>query len=165
MITRCRFLLVGLIAALLVPSIAAADASGRLREVGLPGSGAYGPGILKPDELEQCLKAEREIQAATDTLKTTETSLKRQSDEAEKLAREIGGDASQLTRTNQAAVDGHNAKVQRFQTLVTSLKDEITAFNARTNSHNVRVQQFTSTCADKNYYDSDRRALRARFGL
>jgi Skp family chaperone for outer membrane proteins len=160
-----RLLLLGVIAAVQVPSIAAADVSGRLRAVGLPGAGTYGYGILKPDELEQCLKAEKEIQAASAMLKTTESALKRQSDEVEKLARELSGGASQLVRTSQAAVDSYNAKVQRFQTLVAPIKDEITAFNARTNSHNVRVQQFIGSCAEKDFYDSDRRALRARYGF
>lgn len=148
-----------------MPSVAQADVKVQLRAAGLPGSGSYGPDILKPDELEQCVRSGKDINANSDALETAEAALKTQSSEIVRLNQEIERNARQLDRTNQSIVDSHNANVQRYQTLIKDHNAHIATFNSRTYNHNVQIQKFSASCADKKYYESDRQAVRSRTGF
>ncbi len=164
MFIRRRFLLLGALFALHMPAVAQADVKVQLRAAGLPGSGSYGPDILKPEELEQCVKSARDINANSDALETAEAAVKMQTSEIGRLNQEIERNSRQLDRTNQSIVDSHNANVQRYQTLIKDHNAQISTFNSRTYNHNVQIQKFTANCADKKYYESDRQAVRSRTG-
>jgi hypothetical protein len=164
MINRRRLVLVGAVVALLVPSTVQARIKVRLRGVGLPGRGSYGPGVLKLDELEQCVKSEKDINVGSDSLDKTEIALKARTDEIERLDQEIDRSAAQMDRTSQVAINNHNAKVQRHQALVRDYNMQIASFNSRADNHNAQIGQFNSNCANKKYYESDMQTVRSRVG-
>lgn len=162
--TSRRALFFGAASALaLLPFEASTRVKVRFRGVGLPGRGNYSsPDVLKPDQLEQCVQSEKDINTSSDTLDSTEVALDKLSTEIERLGQEIDRSAAQLDRTSQAAVDGHNAKVQRYQAMVKDYKARIVGFNSRAEAHNAQLAQFNTNCANKKYYESDMQAVRSR---
>lgn len=163
---KCRrVIFLGALASLLLPAAnAQARVKVRLRGAGLPGRGSYGPDVLKLDELEQCVKSEKDINASSDTLDAAEVALRKRTSEIERLDQEIDRSAAQLDRTDQAAINNHNAKVQKYQTLVKDYNAQIASFNSRADTYNAQLRQFNSNCANKKYYESDMQAVRSRTG-
>lgn len=147
-----------------MPSSVQARAKVRLRGVGLPGRGSYGPDVLKLDELERCVRTEKDINAGSDTIDKAEIALKGRSDAIEQLNREIDRSAAQIDRTSQATINNHNAKVQRYQALVKDYNVQIASFNSRADAHNAQIKQFNANCANKKYYESDMQTVRSRTG-
>ena len=162
-----RVILFGAASALaLLPFEASARIKVRFRAIGLPGQGNYSsPDVLKPDQLERCVKTEKEINASSDTLDSVEAALSKQASDIERIGPEIDRSAAQLDRTSQTAVDTHNAKVQRYQATIKDYNAQIAAFNSRADRHNAQLTEFNSTCANKKYYESDMQAVRARIGM
>ena len=134
------------------------------RGVGLHGKPSYGPDVLKPDQLEQCLRLERDINSGADTLDATEQALNAKTQTVDQLGKDLNRSQLNMDRTSQLAIDLHNSKVSRYNKLVREYRYEEKDFNERVRIHNANIDQFNTGCANKKYYEIDMKAAREKVG-
>jgi hypothetical protein len=101
---------------------------------GLSGSGAYRPGILTQSDLERCLLMERNINRAADSIERQESILR----------------TTYVDQYSAHSVNSYNMRVS--------------ALNSAIDGYNQSVDDFNQLCANKQYYENDMNAVRARIG-
>lgn len=134
------------------------------RGVGLHGRPIYGPDVLKPEQLEQCLRIEKDVGQSADFLDATELTLKAKAESIDQLGKELDRSTVSLERTNQSAINIHNAKVGQYNKMVEEYRSQEQAYNDRVRLHNASIDQFNASCANKKYYESDMKTAREKVG-
>jgi hypothetical protein len=132
---RCLFFLVSSGIALTSTSAVARRRGGvRFSGRGLSGGGPYRPGILTQSDLERCLLMERDINRTADAIERQESMLR-------------------TTYVDQYSAQSVNSYNMRVNTL-----------NSAIDGFNQSIDNFNQLCANKQYYENDMTAVRARIG-
>jgi hypothetical protein len=129
---------------------------------GMVGSRNYSVGTLTVEELEVCVKAERQIEAYESRIDGSELEkLQRQLDD---LSREVNLSASTVDNFSQASVDSHNALVDEYNSTLEKARALQADYNSSVDSLNFLVDDFNLKCANKRYYDADMQTVIDRIG-
>jgi hypothetical protein len=131
----------------------------------MSGRGSYGPGVLTQDQLEQCIRLERDINTRADSVDAEEAALNARQAEIERLGMEIDLRAGRVDRYSQVSVDNYNRLVMQHRSKVGDFNARLPAFNARVEAHNAQVGEFNAICAQRRYYQSDMQAVRSKLGI
>jgi hypothetical protein len=132
---RCLFFLAcSGIASASTDAVARRRGGVRFSGRGLSGSGSYRPGILTQSDLERCLLMERDINRTADAIERQESMLR-------------------TTYVDQYSAQSVNSYNMRVNTL-----------NSAIDGFNQSIDNFNQLCANKQYYENDMTAVRARIG-
>lgn len=157
--------------ALLVPARGAVAQGTHYRfgvpGAGLPEKGAYGPGVLTPQQVEACLQRWQALSAVREKLQQDERQLDqleaelqtpRRGAAAQRGAGQRRGGAQAPAVPPAQAEAEHQAKLETAYSLRRSYMEAVAQYG-------VQVQGFNAECATRRYYEEDMRAARTRLGI
>lgn len=128
----------------------------------MAGLRSYSAGTLTVEELEACVKAERQIEAEESIIDVSELDkLERRLDD---LSREVSISNSTVDNFSQSSVDNHNALVYEYNSTLEKARALQAQYNSSVDSLNVLVDDFNLKCGNKSYYDADMQTVIDRIG-
>jgi hypothetical protein len=152
--------ILGIAAVVAAPGALARRRAGfRMR--GLPNGARHKGPVLTRDQLRQCVAEQDAINVLGDDADKLQASLAESEASINRLEAQINAQEPLVDRYSQESVDSFNTLIDRHKRLVSAHNGNLPSANARVEQVNAAVQRFNAKCADRVYYESDMRAVRA----
>jgi hypothetical protein len=158
-----KIILVGLAAAVLMPTIADAKPRPRLRLAPpLHGNGQGRSDTLSAAALDACVTLQSSIDAGASALETTEARMKAWKEDVERRKSELDQRKPAVDLYSQASVDAYNGLVRQYEGAIDAYNAQLPSHQADVDRHNARVDDFNARCAGRPYRQSDMDAIQSR---
>jgi hypothetical protein len=119
---------------------------------------------LSRDQLRDCVRQQRAIDAESDALDGVEATMSHRRDTLETEKRSIDARRSQIDAKSQQAVDDFNASIKKHIAAVNLYNDDINKAGERVQALNEKIDAFNTGCAGHSYYVDDMDAVLAELG-
>lgn len=143
--------------ALVALELGSAMASAHVKE--------YGPNVLGPTELVQCLKTQSWIEQSSSKLSLSHAALESVTLRLETQHKHLQAAQRAVNFDSEQSVSAFNANNTKFLTATEQYYALAEAFNAAVDSFNTTVKPFNSTCGGKSYYLDDYASAAAKAGV
>lgn len=125
----------------------------------------YGPSVLTPKLLEDCLRVDARLNSLDRRLKNEQQGINREKSSLTLALQLLDKDRSRLDRTNKYEVETFNRRVSALNNRGMTLDAQIDRFNAVVEEQRQLVARFDTTCVGKQYYEDDLQAAKKKLNL
>jgi hypothetical protein len=134
----------------------AADAKPR---EGSLGTGS-GPALTR-DQLRQCLAEDDRLKKEAVDAVEAQRALERDRAEIDRQGADIETQKGAIDKSDQAAVDAYNERLQARGKLIEAYRTQVPKFNQRIEALNASKAAYTKECTDRKYFEDDYEAIKA----